>query len=56
MNKFLILIIFITAPCLSLDLKIEPIPNSTLEVEFPSDWNFSKPYGGDKYTSIRVRG
>lgn len=54
MNKFLILIIFITTPCLSLDMKVEPIPNSTLKVEFPSDWNFSKPYDGDKYTSIRI--
>lgn len=54
MKIFLILIIFITTPCLSLDLKVEPIPNSTLKVEFPSDWNFSKPYDGDKYTSIQI--
>ena len=55
MNKYLIIFILFAAQCFSQEIKVESIPNSTLKVSFPPDWNFSRPYIGDgKYSSIQV--
>jgi hypothetical protein len=55
MKKYLIILILLSAQCFSQDLKFETIPNSTLKVSFPSDWNFSTPYAGDgRYSSIQL--
>ena len=55
MNKYLICLIFFAAQCFSQDVKVEFIPNSTLKVSFPSNWNFFKSHNDDtKYGSIQL--
>lgn len=57
MNRILLLTIlsFISQHCFGENLTSELIPNSELQVSFPSNWNFSKPYiGNGKYSSISV--
>lgn len=57
MNRILLLanLSFISLHSLGEDLTSESIPNSRLQVTFPANWNFSKPYIGDgKYSAINI--
>ena len=44
--SFLIMCLFMPVSVIAQKLTLENIPNSDLEVTFPSDWNHSRPYVG----------
>ncbi|WP_323847445.1 hypothetical protein [Microbulbifer magnicolonia] len=57
MKKNVILALFFTANVWAEEVSLQEIeiPNSSLSVRIPHNWNYSKPYIGDgKYSSVQV--